>query len=546
MKKTLSIVLSIILLLTVVPVGTIGVSAAEDDVIEIRTIADLYSINNNMSGNFRLMNDIDMTEDTAVGGDWDFMGNGWEPIGSDGIYGNIPFTGTFDGNGHKIIGMRSEAKVLPQGTGVVYVGLFSVNQGTIKDLGIDETSIVTEGNYSGGICAYNSGVISNCYNKAVITSKQYSGGICGYSQSGTIFECYNTGNVESSGGFSGGICGHSESVEFTNCNNSGTITASHRYDSCSGGISGSSNNCTIMCCVNKGSVHSSVLIPKLTSVENFDSFAGGMCGISNKDNIENSYNTNNITASINITEVSYSSGLLYYISHDRNPVTYYGVTFHYGEKKGVPDYINNNKFVYCGQGGDSYLAYQSIYSYSSGICGYSSGTTIENCYNTNDIIATHSHSSSNAESSGIANWCNISNCYNIGNANNGIGTGVINSCYYLSSAGASNTGAKALTSAQLQLEMCMPKFDFENTWVIDPATAYQYPQLINNRQETLPQTLIGDVDGDGEVTIIDVTSIQRHLVDIPVKAYNESAADADGDGIVTIFDATLIQRLLIE
>ena len=76
MKKVLSIVLSVILLLTILPVGTIGAGAEETDTIEIRTIAELYSINNNMSGNYRLMNDIDMTEDTAVGGDWDFMGNG--------------------------------------------------------------------------------------------------------------------------------------------------------------------------------------------------------------------------------------------------------------------------------------------------------------------------------------------------------------------------------------------------------------------------------------------------------------------------------------
>ena len=483
MKKVLSLLLSFILLLAVFPVSTISAEALEDDVIEIRTIAELYNINNNMSGNYKLMNDIDMTQDTAVGGDWDFMGNGWEPVGSNGVYGNTAFTGTFDGNGHKIIGMRIVVNSKPSGTSTIYLGLFAKNEGTIRNLGIDETSIVNSGDYSGGICAYNNGVISNCYNKAKIISNQYSGGICGYSQRGTVCESYNTGDVKSSGGFSGGICGHSESVEFTNCNNSGTITASHRYDSCSGGISGSSNNCTIMCCVNKGSVHSSVLIPKLTSVEDFDSFAGGMCGISNKDNIENSYNTNNITASINITEVSYSSGLHYYISHDRNPVTYYGVTFHYGEKKGVPGSINNKKFVYCGQGGDSYLAYQSIYSYSSGICGCSSGTNIENCYNTNDIIATHSHSSSQAKSSGIANWCNISNCYNIGNATNGIGTGVINSCYYLGTAGTSNTGAKALTSAQFQLEMCMPDFDFVNTWVIYSETEYKYPQLRNNIQE---------------------------------------------------------------
>ena len=62
----------------------------------------------------------------------------------------------------------------------------------------------------------------------------------------------------------------------------------------------------------------------------------------------------------------------------------------------------------------------------------------------------------------------------------------------------------------------------------------------------LPQLILGDVDGDGVVSIFDVTCIQRHLAEIPVYAYNETAADTDGDGEVTIFDATDIQRYLAE
>lgn len=484
MKKVLSIVLSLILLISAVPVGTISAGATEDNVIEIRTIADLYSINNNMSGNYKLMNDIDMTEDTAVGGDWDFMGNGWEPIGSDGIYGNIPFTGTFDGNGHKIIGMRISFNTRPSGIGTVHLGLFSNNEGTIINLGIDETSKIEKGAYSGGICAFNSGTISNCYNKADILLHTYSGGICGYSQNGMISECYNAGNIESTGFCSGGMCGYSESTEFINCNNTGTITSSNRFDSYSGGICGSSSNCSFLSCYNKGTVCSSVSIPKLTSVETVNSYSGGICGYSSKDTINNSYNANNITALISITEVDYSSNLLYYKSHDRTTRTYYGVTFNYGDTKGVPGYIDNNKFVCLGHIKDSYLAYQNIYSYSSGICGYSSGTTIENCYNTSKITATHSHSSSKTTSSGIANGGIIKYCYNVGNATNGIGTGNITNCYYLSTAGNSITGAKALTSTQLQLEMCMPDFDFENTWIIYNHTEYKYPQLRSNTQET--------------------------------------------------------------
>ena len=56
--------------------------------------------------------------------------------------------------------------------------------------------------------------------------------------------------------------------------------------------------------------------------------------------------------------------------------------------------------------------------------------------------------------------------------------------------------------------------------------------------------LLGDADGDGEVTILDVTAIQRFLVNLPNASFNEAAADTDGDGEVTILDATYIQRWL--
>jgi len=64
------------------------------------------------------------------------------------------------------------------------------------------------------------------------------------------------------------------------------------------------------------------------------------------------------------------------------------------------------------------------------------------------------------------------------------------------------------------------------------------------RITTVIPYLLGDVDGDGSVSIIDATCIQRHLAELPVLSYNESAADTDGDGSVTIIDATCIQQWL--
>lgn len=58
------------------------------------------------------------------------------------------------------------------------------------------------------------------------------------------------------------------------------------------------------------------------------------------------------------------------------------------------------------------------------------------------------------------------------------------------------------------------------------------------------RTLRGDIDGDSDVTSVDVTYLQRNLAYMPVSDFCEEAADTDGDGAVTIFDATYIQRWL--
>ncbi len=57
--------------------------------------------------------------------------------------------------------------------------------------------------------------------------------------------------------------------------------------------------------------------------------------------------------------------------------------------------------------------------------------------------------------------------------------------------------------------------------------------------------MLDDADGDDEVTVLDVTVIQRTLVEIPVVSFSEKAADIDGNGL-DITDATMIQRYLAD
>ena len=55
----------------------------------------------------------------------------------------------------------------------------------------------------------------------------------------------------------------------------------------------------------------------------------------------------------------------------------------------------------------------------------------------------------------------------------------------------------------------------------------------------------GDADGDGKITINDVTAIQKNLAQVPQDYFNKKAADIDGKGL-DITDATSIQRYLAD
>lgn len=92
-------------------------------------------------------------------------------------------------------------------------------------------------------------------------------------------------------------------------------------------------------------------------------------------------------------------------------------------------------------------------------------------------------------------------------------------------------------------------YAFNNSSIIIKGYKDSYAQSFaesnNLTFEALNPIVIGDADLDGEVTIRDVTAIQKHLAKITVLSDDgEKAADVDADGNVSISDATMIQRKL--
>ena len=60
-------------------------------------------------------------------------------------------------------------------------------------------------------------------------------------------------------------------------------------------------------------------------------------------------------------------------------------------------------------------------------------------------------------------------------------------------------------------------------------------------------TALGDANGDGHITIGDVTAIQRHIAELePLTGIYLLAADVDQNGIIDIQDATTLQKFIAE
>jgi uncharacterized repeat protein (TIGR02543 family) len=170
---------------------------------------NLDSVRNHLDGNFILMNDLDLTDYLA--------GTSWKPI--------TPFTGIFNGNGYKIKGLFIDDNTLN------CAGLFGVNAGVIKNLGV-EGSII--GNDTvGGICGqiFSDDSVRQCYFKGTVEGNSSVGGIAGIND-GILRDAYSIGTVIGSGSGVGGVLGENAGL-------AGTVYFAGKGLGTSGAIAGS-------------------------------------------------------------------------------------------------------------------------------------------------------------------------------------------------------------------------------------------------------------------------------------------------------------------
>jgi len=202
-------------------------------------------------------------------GDLDLDGVLLSPVGSD----DNKFIGVLDGNDYVIRNADVNVPLMD------YVGLLGClgTDGQIKNLGMEDTSVI--GRYwVGRLVGWNyQGAISNCYSNGTVSGDENVGGLVGENWYATISNCYSTGTVSGDENV-GGLVGY-------NCLPSGTIINSYSTGSVAGdryvgGLVGT-NGGTVSNCYSTGTVSGNY-------------FVGGMVGWNYQGAISNCYSSGSV------------------------------------------------------------------------------------------------------------------------------------------------------------------------------------------------------------------------------------------------------------
>lgn len=266
--------------------------------VPIYTAEDLQNIENNLSANYKLMNNINLS------------GIKWTPLGASSVVGandNKVFNGIFDGQNYTI----SNLEINPSEPHTAGIGLFgTIGTGTIKNLTIDSASIIGDikDSYACGILAgYCTGIIENCHvkNSTINIQTELLGSVGGLVAEGEGIQadnCTFRGDInvicskkQEISLTVGGIIAGSSYSNIYRCFNYGNISinyineaASSPYEINVGGISGwsGSESSVVEQCANMGNIN-------VNKNNYFNAMLGGLFGVFYSGTINNSYNLGN-------------------------------------------------------------------------------------------------------------------------------------------------------------------------------------------------------------------------------------------------------------
>jgi hypothetical protein len=236
-------------------------SGTPSDPYVITNVKQLQEMKYDLKAHYVLGNDIDASETK----NWN-NGQGFEPIGDK----DNPFTGSFDGRGHKIYNLYIN-------TTRSYVGLFGYvgKQGIIKNVGLEKVEISSKGGDVGGLIGWNSGIVSNSYSIGSVNGEWHVGGLVGYNV-GTISNSYSTGAVKGNILIGGLVGSNDRGGIVSNCYSTGSVNGTWRV----GGLVG----------LNAGEVFNSYSIASVNG--NHDEI-GGLVGV-NSGIVSKCYSTGSV------------------------------------------------------------------------------------------------------------------------------------------------------------------------------------------------------------------------------------------------------------
>ena len=211
----------------------------------LKNIAELVNEEWKLDINITLTDNIDLT------------GIDWTPIGID--Y-NHRYTGTFDGGGKTITGLKITGSN-------DYAGLFGHigSGGKVMNVKLEGVLIESdnETSYVGGVAGYSRGTLENCSVSGSVSGSgtiSIAGGVVGYQNGGSITGCSSSATVNA-GCIAGGVAGCTDSgATLTACYATGDVTleSSSTGTYYAGGVVGdNTNSSTVIACYAWGSVSGS-------------------------------------------------------------------------------------------------------------------------------------------------------------------------------------------------------------------------------------------------------------------------------------------------
>ena len=217
-------------------------SGTRDDPYRIASPQQLLEVARALDAHYVLVASIDLSD--VSGGD---EGPGFRPLGS---RQRRPFSGTFDGQGHTITGLRIRLADRTEDT-----GLFGCvdKGGVIRNLCISN-ACVQGVDYVGILVGINFGWVHHCRTSGTIQGAGSFGGLAGANWGGTVTCCQSAADVRG-GNHLGGLIGMNESGTVEDSFATGSVTGEENP----AGLAGCNRGGTITRCYATGPVASSFL-----------------------------------------------------------------------------------------------------------------------------------------------------------------------------------------------------------------------------------------------------------------------------------------------